>query len=92
MKIKIQGEKNGKNGEIQYILYDETDTTKGIPSMSRTTGYTCTAAATMVATGLYKREGISPPEYLGEEQVHFDFVLNYLSERNVNLTRSEKII
>jgi len=51
--------------------------------MARTTGYTCTAAANMVARGIYTRKGINPPEYLGEDPQHFEFMLNYLKERGV---------
>ena len=48
--------------------------------MARTTGFTCTAVANLVLDKKYKKTGISPPEYLGE---HFEFIRNYLSERNV---------
>ena len=59
----------------------KTDIDKdGINSMSRTTGFTCTAVANLVVNGVYDRVGISPPEYLGG---HFAFVRNYLEERGV---------
>ena len=48
--------------------------------MARTTGFTCTAVVNLVVNGIYKRIGISPPEYLGE---HFNFVKAYLEERDV---------
>jgi lysine 6-dehydrogenase len=52
--------------------------------MARTTGYTCTAAVNLILDGKYIRKGISPPEYLGEDEGNFKFILNYLKERGVH--------
>ena len=83
MRIKMIGEENGKAKTYQYNLLDKTEKSTGTLSMARTTGYTCTAAVHLVMDGLYSRKGISPPEFLGEEEDHFKFVINYLKERGV---------
>ena len=78
MRIIIKGEEKGNQVKYQYNLLDRyKDNTI---SMARTTGFTCTAVANLVLDKKYKKTGISPPEYLGE---HFEFIRNYLSERNV---------
>ena len=78
MRIKISGEEKGTKVTYTYYLLDRfQDKTM---SMARTTGYTCTAAVNLLAEGLYIKKGISPPEYLGS---HFEFINNYLAERNV---------
>jgi saccharopine dehydrogenase-like NADP-dependent oxidoreductase len=82
MRIIIDGEESGKQKRYQYNLLDKT--TNGTLSMARTTGYTCTAVAHLVAGGQYNQRGVSPPEFLGEEQEHFDFIMGYLKERGVN--------
>jgi lysine 6-dehydrogenase len=82
MRIIMEGEEDGATKRYQYNLLDRT--TNGTLSMARTTGYTCTAAVHLVADGLYIRKGISPPEYLGEDEKHFEFVVNYLRERGVH--------
>lgn len=51
--------------------------------MARTTGYTCTAAVHLVLDGKFNRKGICPPEFLGEDEPNFRFVVNYLKERGV---------
>jgi len=79
MRIIIKGIEDNEDVSYQYNLLDRYK--DGINSMSRTTGFTCTAVANLVLNGDYKRIGISPPEYLGE---HFNFVKNYLEERGVN--------
>ncbi len=83
MRIRIAGEENGKPRKIEYTLLDKTDRATNTLSMARTTGYTCTAAAHLVLDGKFSRKGICPPEYLGEDQSNFEFVLNYLKERKV---------
>jgi len=83
MRIRIAGEENGQKRNIQYNLYDRTEKSSGTLSMARTTGYTCTAVVSLVVDGKYARKGISPPEYLGEEESNFQFIVNFLKERGV---------
>lgn len=83
MKIVIKGKQNGKPLQVEYFLYDEYDPTTATSSMSRTTGYTCTAAINLLANNLYSEKGVFPPEMVGKEKKCFDFIVNYLEERNV---------
>lgn len=81
MRIRMSGEENGKAKTYQYNLLDRTK--DGTLSMARTTGYTCTAALHLVSDGKFNRKGICPPEYLGEEESNFKFIVDYLKERKV---------
>jgi saccharopine dehydrogenase-like NADP-dependent oxidoreductase len=60
--------------------YDER---KGVHSMARTTGYTATTAARMIAQGLYRRNRISAPEHIGADARCVRFMLSGLAERGV---------
>ncbi|MEX1239448.1 MAG: saccharopine dehydrogenase C-terminal domain-containing protein [Cyclobacteriaceae bacterium] len=84
MRIRIIGEETGKQVSYEYNLLDYTDKATNTLSMARTTGYTCTAAANLVLDGKFSRKGICPPEYLGEEEENFRFVMEYLKERRVD--------
>jgi saccharopine dehydrogenase-like NADP-dependent oxidoreductase len=84
MRIRISGEEKGSTKSYEYNLLDHTNKTTDTLSMARTTGYTCTAAANLVVDGKYSRKGISPPEFLGEDEGNFQFVLSYLKARGVN--------
>jgi saccharopine dehydrogenase-like NADP-dependent oxidoreductase len=79
MKVFIEGE--GK--KIHYDLFDRYDPTTQTTSMARTTGYTCTAAVNLLAKGIFKEEGVFPPERVGKDANCFEFVLKYLEERKV---------
>ena len=80
MKVIVRGE--GK--AITYDLYDQYDLVSKTSSMARTTGYTCTAAVNLIANSLFNKEGVYPPELVGNDQSCFDYVLKYLKDRNVN--------
>lgn len=79
MKVIIKAD----NKTIEYNLYDEYDPVTNISSMARTTGYTCSAAVNLISKGLFNRKGVYPPELIGSEKTCFEFVLDYLKERNV---------
>ncbi len=88
MRVIVKGTENGKNITYTYNLLDRYDPATKTSSMARTTGYTCTAAATLILDGKFTRKGISTPEFLGEDENNFRDILKYLELRNVhyNLT------
>lgn len=86
MRIRISGEENGNRKSYEYNLLDRTDKETGTLSMARTTGYTCTAAVNLILDGKFNRKGISPPEFVGEDENNFAFILKYLEERKVMYT------
>ena len=83
MRIRLSGEENGQPKTYQYNLLDRTNKLTNTLSMARTTGYTCTAAVNLVLDGKFTRKGISPPEFLGEDEANFLFIVNYLKARGV---------
>lgn len=78
---------SGGGKEIVYDIYDEYNVETQTTSMARTTGYTCTAAARLVLENHFNRKGICPPEYIGEEEKCFDYIVSYLNERKVKLIK-----
>jgi saccharopine dehydrogenase-like NADP-dependent oxidoreductase len=88
MRITMKGIQDGKNMNIRYDLYDKKDIANQVSSMARTTGYTCTAVANLMLEGNYTNPGINPPEYVGKEEGHFYFILEYLKDRNVNYIKT----
>lgn len=88
MRVTVRG----KEKEYVYRLLDRYDKKTNTPSMSRTTAYTCTAVARLVIENNYKRIGISPPEFVGGDEKCFQFILQYLKERNVIYVVTENYI
>ena len=83
MRIRIEGEEKGARKNYEYNLLDRTEKSTGTLSMARTTGYTCTGAVNLVLDGKFTRKGICPPEYLGEDENNFRFILEHLKARGV---------
>jgi saccharopine dehydrogenase-like NADP-dependent oxidoreductase len=89
MKIIVKGKMNRVDKTIEYSMIDYFDAATQTSSMSRTTGYTCTAAANMFAERLFNEKGVFPPELVGKDEKCFDYILNFLKERNVNWVKKE---
>lgn len=87
MRISIKGIKNGKKEQVKYTLFDVFDNKTKISSMARTTGYPCCATARLILNGTYNRKGVSPPEYVGENEECFYYILDYLEKRGVKFIR-----
>ncbi|MBX3240239.1 MAG: saccharopine dehydrogenase NADP-binding domain-containing protein [Chitinophagaceae bacterium] len=84
MRIIVEGVKDNQPNKVTYSLLDRYDTASKTSSMARSTGYTCAAAVHLLANQLFTEKGLFPPEKIGKHKECFDFVLNYLGERNVN--------
>lgn len=85
MKVILKSEQKA----IEYDLLDRYDAATKTSSMSRTTGYTCSASANLIAKNLFNEKGVFPPELVGKHKPCFDFVTDYLKERNVIWIKKE---
>lgn len=93
MRVTIKGKNiDGKDEEVIYDLYDEYCPETKTASMSRTTGYTATAAANLFLEGLFNEKGIFPPELVGRHEICFNYFIKYLEERNVFYKKTSRLI
>ena len=83
MRVTVEGLEDGQPRRRVFNLLDRYDRATGTTSMARTTGYTCTAMVRLVASGRYRRAGISPPEFVGREPGCWDFIRTELAARGV---------
>lgn len=88
MKIILKGKMGGKPATVEYFLYDEYNAKTNTSSMSRTTGYTCTAAVNLLAKKMFTEKGVFPPELIGKHKKCFDYIINYLAKRKVFYTKT----
>lgn len=85
MRIEIEGSYEGANLRHTFNLVDRYDPDTGTMSMARTTGYTCTAMANLVARGQWTEPGLAPPEVIGRNVECFGSVLKHLADRGVHI-------
>jgi lysine 6-dehydrogenase len=83
MQVVVEGEKRGEKVRHTFDLLDRFDSASNVHSMARTTGYTATAALRMVSSGLFSRQGIIAPEFIGQQPECVEFMLKELADRGV---------
>lgn len=89
MRVTVEGvNADGRQETVTHDLLDRFDTKNGVTSMARTTGYTGTAGVRLIAEGKFRRPGINPPEYVGEDGACLEFVLAHLAERNIHYRKT----
>lgn len=78
------GEKDGKKVKIEYFMWDEADTEKGISSMARVTGFPVAITGKFILEGKIKEKGIVAPEdcIMGDLYQEFD---QELKKRNIEI-------
>lgn len=92
LQLKIEGAENGKEKKYEYHLFDKLDKKTGTSSMARTTGYTCSAVASLILNDDFNREGICPPEFIGADEKCYEKVIKYLKERNIKINKTETTV
>jgi saccharopine dehydrogenase-like NADP-dependent oxidoreductase len=83
MKVIIEGLKNKTRYRYTYDLLDRYHEATKTHSMARTTGYTATVTLRLLAQGLYSQPGISPLEFLGQDQNCIDYIMKGLNKREI---------
>jgi lysine 6-dehydrogenase len=93
MRITLKGRNgNGREEEVVCTLYDEYNLATHTSSMARTTGYTATAVANMFLEGLFTEKGLFPPELIGKYERCYNFIMNYLKERDIHYIVTSKVL
>lgn len=85
LELFIKGNENGKTSSHHYFLIDNFDSMENNSSMARTTGFTCCATARYFLENRFERKGICPSEYLGEDENFYNYILSFLSEKEINI-------
>jgi len=91
MRAKIQGYEEGEFAIYEYNMFDKYDQKSGIHSMSRSTGFSCTAVAELILDGSIKKHGIIAPEAIADQEGLFSRIVNYLEDRGVEIKIERKI-
>ena len=85
LRCVVEGTKNGQRERHTFNMVDHYNPATETMAMARTTGYTCTAMANLVARGLWTQPGLATPEIVGRNQDAYDAVIAHLRERDVYL-------
>jgi saccharopine dehydrogenase-like NADP-dependent oxidoreductase len=89
MQVRASGVRNGKTGAFTFDFVDRFDAATGLRSMSRSTGFTATAVASLILDGTLTVAGVHAPEALGSQPGILDRVLEYLRARGIRCEMSQ---
>ncbi len=88
MRVDVSGVREGQRTRYTYDLLDRYDPVTRTTSMARTTGYTATMAARLLAGGLWEQPGIIPPELIGRNPECVRFILAGLRKRGIDYRKT----
>jgi saccharopine dehydrogenase-like NADP-dependent oxidoreductase len=89
MRIIVEGARAGSDfrERVTWDLVDFFDKPTQCTSMSRTTGFACTAVVRLIASGKLKEKGVLPPEKLGAMSGILEAVAADMAAKNIHYTR-----
>jgi lysine 6-dehydrogenase len=84
MRIVVDGKKDGKRKHFLFDLLDSYDKETKTTSMARTTGYTCTTVARLLAEGKLNLKGVCPLEFIGKDQGCYRYIMDGLRKKKIS--------
>jgi saccharopine dehydrogenase-like NADP-dependent oxidoreductase len=88
MIVEVRGKASGEASGYSYYVLDRFDRAGGVTAMARTTAYTASTVAGMLAGGAIEEKGVVPPERLGMNEGVAEGLLSELGKRGVNVEAS----
>jgi saccharopine dehydrogenase-like NADP-dependent oxidoreductase len=92
MLIKVSGSKGGKRIEYVYRVLDHYDKENQVTSMARTTAYTASVVAQLLARRAIEDKGVIPPEKLGMNEGLFEKLKSEMKKKRVLIKEEKKIL
>jgi lysine 6-dehydrogenase len=92
MLIKVSGTKDGKRIEHVYRVLDHYDKERQVTSMARTTAYTASVVAQLLAHEAIEEKGVIPPEKLGMNDKLFGRLTGEMRKKKVFIKEERKTL
>ena len=90
MLIEVSGMKHRRRIRFRYQMLDRFDRKRKVTAMARTTAYTASVVAQLVAKRAIIEKGVIPPEKLGMNKRVYTRFMNMMRQRGVTFKESIK--
>jgi len=90
MMVKVGGVKKGKRIMYTFHLLDHCDKKRKVTAMARTTAYTASIVAQLMAEQVVEEKGVVPPEKLGMNEKFYRKFMDQTKKRGIRVKESEK--
>ena len=91
MLVEVSGLKDGEKVVYTYHMLDRFDKKRKVTALARTTAYTASVVAQLVASKTIKEKGVIPPEKLGMNEKLYKKFMGMMKKRGVVVKESKKI-
>jgi len=92
MRVEVGGLKNGKRVVYTYNLLDRYDKKRKVTAMAKTTGYTTSVVAQLLAKKAIGEKGVIPPEKLGMNEKLYKKFMDMMKKRRIVVKESKKTL
>jgi lysine 6-dehydrogenase len=89
MLMRVSGLRCGKRMRYTYRALDRYDKERKVTSMARTTAYTASIVAKLIARKAIVEKGVVPPEKLGMNGKLFEKLTNEMNKRGIAIKEEE---
>jgi lysine 6-dehydrogenase len=91
MLIKVTGFKGARKIQFTYQLLDRYDKKHKVTAMARTTAYTASIVAQLVAKKALDEKGVIPPEKIGMTPKLYTKYIKAMKQRGVRIKESKRV-
>jgi len=91
MLVEVSGLKDGEKVMYTYHMLDRYDKKRKVTALARTTAYTTSVVAQLVANKAIKEKGVIPPEKIGMNEKLYKKFMSMMKKRGVVVKESKKI-
>jgi lysine 6-dehydrogenase len=92
MLIEVVGLKNEKRIQFQYRMLEGFDKKRNVTAMARTTAYTTSVVAQLVAKHAITEKGVIPTEKLGMNRKFYNRFMSMMKKKGVTVKETKKNI
>jgi saccharopine dehydrogenase-like NADP-dependent oxidoreductase len=92
MLVQVDGIKDGKRLRHSFFVLDHYDKRSKVSAMARTTAYTASCVAQLLAKKAITEVGIIPPEKLGANEAIFKKLSALLNKHGIHIEESKKTL
>jgi lysine 6-dehydrogenase len=92
MLIDVIGLKNAKRIHFQYRMLERFDKKRKVTAMARTTAYTTSVVAQLVAKRVIIEKGVVPTEKLGMNKKVYNRFMTMMKKKDVTVKETKKKI
>jgi len=85
-RVEVSGIKDGETAAYVYEFIDFQDFDNDVSAMARTTAFTCSVVAQMIARGEFEEAGVVHPVKIGYDEGLSERFFGELSKRRINIT------